>query len=264
MGRDIINLGVFDKIVPEAICRLLDPGESAVDAGANIGQNTSMMALAAGPSGEVHSVEPHPAIWPLLSRNIERWRSYRLAAMVVHPVALGAIKGTARLHEPPEFEHNTGCGSLVAARGAGRIHTVDMVALDEMLGPATRLGVLKLDVEGYELEVLHGTERLLSSRGVRDILFEDYDRQPSSLRRFLEAAGYAVFALGASLTGPVANPTSRGLEEQATANFLASLDPARTFERFADRGWRCLRPLVRPAGLPMPVEGATVARGAVR
>ena len=41
-----------------------------------------------------------------------------------------------------------------------------MVAFDEMLGPGTRLGVLKLDVEGYELEVLHGMERLLSSRGV--------------------------------------------------------------------------------------------------
>src|SRR5688500_6219863 len=42
IGRDIANVGVFDKIVPEAICRLLDPGENAADAGANIGQNTSI------------------------------------------------------------------------------------------------------------------------------------------------------------------------------------------------------------------------------
>jgi FkbM family methyltransferase len=248
VGRDIINLGVFDKVVPEAICRLLDSGESAVDAGAHIGQNTSMMAVAAGPSGQVHSVEPHPTIWPILSRNIERWRPYRLAEIVMHPVALGAMSGTASLHEPDEFRCNSGCSSLIASRGAGVVHTVRVVTLDEMVGRDTRVRVLKLDVEGYELEVLQGAERLLKSTDLRDILFEDYAEPPSSLRRFLEAAGFAVFALKASLTGPIVHRTGSGLEENGTANFLASLDPVRTVERFRSRGWRCLRPLVRSGG----------------
>ena len=45
VGIDILNLGVYDRVVAEAICRLSDTGEPAFDIGANIGQNASMMAL---------------------------------------------------------------------------------------------------------------------------------------------------------------------------------------------------------------------------
>src|SRR5262249_17416850 len=57
IGLDILNLGLYDRIVPEAICRLLDPGEWALDVGANIGQNASIMALVAGPRGHVVAFE---------------------------------------------------------------------------------------------------------------------------------------------------------------------------------------------------------------
>src|SRR5258708_3175620 len=45
VGVDILNLGVYDRVVPEAIYRLSDAGEIALDIGANIRQNASMMAL---------------------------------------------------------------------------------------------------------------------------------------------------------------------------------------------------------------------------
>jgi hypothetical protein len=60
VGQDIRNLGVFECIVPEAIVRLLDRAETAIDIGANIGQNTSIMALAAGPAGLTVGFEPGP------------------------------------------------------------------------------------------------------------------------------------------------------------------------------------------------------------
>ena len=53
IGVDVVNLGVYDRIIPEAICRLLDAGEWALDVGANVGQNTSIMALVAGPRRHV-------------------------------------------------------------------------------------------------------------------------------------------------------------------------------------------------------------------
>src|ERR1035438_2469227 len=49
VGLDVINIGVHDRVVAEAIYRLLDPSEVAFDVGANIGQNVSMMALVLGP-----------------------------------------------------------------------------------------------------------------------------------------------------------------------------------------------------------------------
>jgi hypothetical protein len=100
IGRDVVNLGVFDKVVPEAIARLLDPGEWAVDASANVGQNSAIMALAAGPSGHVLAVEPHPLLVRRLASNVERWRAAGVGSIAIHAVALGPAPGEALLHEP--------------------------------------------------------------------------------------------------------------------------------------------------------------------
>src|ERR1035438_5284679 len=65
VGLDVINIGLHDRVVTEAICRLLDPHEVAFDVGANIGQNVSMMALVLGPRGRVVAFEPGPTAWGL-------------------------------------------------------------------------------------------------------------------------------------------------------------------------------------------------------
>ena len=64
IGRAILRLGVYDLCVSESICRLLDPGESAIDVGANLGYMTSLMAAKAGKCGSVESFEPHPDLMP--------------------------------------------------------------------------------------------------------------------------------------------------------------------------------------------------------
>src|SRR5262245_4091239 len=55
IGAAIWWYGLFDLIVAEAIFRLLDPGETALDIGANLGQMTSLMRCRAGREGKVHS-----------------------------------------------------------------------------------------------------------------------------------------------------------------------------------------------------------------
>src|SRR5438132_410369 len=74
VGSSIIYYGIFDKIVPEAIWRLLDEGETAVDIGANIGQNSSAMAFKSGPRGRVVSFEPHPITFAELQQNVSAWQ----------------------------------------------------------------------------------------------------------------------------------------------------------------------------------------------
>jgi predicted KAP-like P-loop ATPase len=65
VGEDILNLGVYDRVVAEAIFRLLDPSEQAIDVGANIGQNVSIMALVAGRRGRVVAFEPGAISWSI-------------------------------------------------------------------------------------------------------------------------------------------------------------------------------------------------------
>ncbi len=73
IGMAITKIGVYDAIVPEAILRLCDPGETALDIGANIGMNTGALALAAGPAGRVIAYEPHPKLHGGLQATIGRW-----------------------------------------------------------------------------------------------------------------------------------------------------------------------------------------------
>jgi hypothetical protein len=64
IGRLIATLGIYDLVVSEAITRLLDPGDVAVDAGANIGYMSAIMAEQVGPDGRVMSFEPNPIYAP--------------------------------------------------------------------------------------------------------------------------------------------------------------------------------------------------------
>ena len=83
IGIDIINIGTHDRVVPEAIWRLLDSGEQAIDIGANIGQNASIMALKSGPQGHVTAFEPGPEAFRLLSKNVASWQRYQLAPIEI-------------------------------------------------------------------------------------------------------------------------------------------------------------------------------------
>src|SRR4051812_940610 len=69
IGARIWHRGVFDLTVLEAIARLVDPGEVALDIGANIGQMSSLISRRLGPKGKLLSFEPHPKIFELLSRS---------------------------------------------------------------------------------------------------------------------------------------------------------------------------------------------------
>lgn len=239
IGRDIVNLGVFEPAIPEAIARLLDPGETAVDVGANVGQNASIMALVAGPTGRVLAVEPHPETSRRLGLNVARWARPGLAPIEVHAIALGASPGMATLRESDDFANNSGQASLVDHSLAGASHTVPVRTLDDLLGEA-RVGVLKIDVEGFEPAVLAGARRLVGARAIRDIVFEDRVEQPSETRRLLQSAGYVIFGLDRSCSRPLIAPPAQDRPIIA-ADYLATLDPERALARYRPRGWRCLR-----------------------
>ena len=77
IGMAITKIGVYDLVVPEAIFRLCDPGETALDVGANIGMNTGALALATGPAGKVAAYEPHPKLLQGLEETVASWLRQR-------------------------------------------------------------------------------------------------------------------------------------------------------------------------------------------
>ena len=242
IGSNIRRLGVLDLSVCECIWRLTDPGDRVIDAGANIGQMTSLMAARTGAGGEVIAFEPHPGIFHDLGQNISVWRSLPgLAPISSHCTALSDHEGTAALIVPRLFGSNHGTAYLEKGKETGpdtEKYVVPVGRLDTVVG-AGAIGLLKIDVEGHELKVLKGAERQLTSGQIRDIVFEDFGAPPTSASRLLESHGYTVWRIGNTLFGPILIPASTALPEPLvdSPNYLATRDPQRAAARIAKRGW---------------------------
>jgi FkbM family methyltransferase len=241
VSSEIIWYGIFDKIVPESIARLLDTGETGIDIGANIGQNCFIMAAVSGPTGVV---EPHPETFKELEQNHRQWPTDGFAPIRLEQVALGPEERTARLIDGEDFGSNRG-GTHSDDEGdaSSGAHNVQMKRLDDYLLDRPAPCVVKIDVEGAELQVLQGGCESLKQRRIRDLIFEDFEHQPNRLTDHLRDAGFTLFALLPRWFGP----SLISLDEKWSAptsfsyNFLATLDPERARRRFRPRGWYCLK-----------------------
>lgn len=242
IGFSIVAGGVFDPCVTEALHRLIEPGETVADVGANIGYITSLAAARVGPNGRVVAFEPHPRAYELLERNAARWREGGgIGEVELLRLALSDAAGEGTLLSP-SFEANTGLGSLqgdqLDAPDSDAIE-VPLARLDEVAG-ADAIDVMKIDVEGHEADVLRGAGGLLTSGSVRDIVFEDHGDYPSVVTAIVEEAGYALLSLDNDLWGLRLLPPERhsDLPEWPGASYLATRDPDRARKRLAGRGWQ--------------------------
>ncbi len=249
IGRSIVALNTLDLPVTESIWRLLADGELSADIGANIGYMTSVMAARLRAGGSIHAFEPMPQLAGVLRTHAHQWATLTRADIHVHQVAVAQKAGSATLYVPQSFAENRGQASLapstsLADGGAATdlSLTVTTVRLDDIFKSDAHLGVVKIDVEGLELEVLRGASELLRTRRIRDILFEEHRAFEAPSLRHLREMGYAVFRVARGLLGPALVPPQvllRGEVDPAT--YLATLDAGRAQRRFAHRGWLALR-----------------------
>jgi FkbM family methyltransferase len=246
IGREIYRQRVFDIAVSETAWRLLRAGDFAVDVGANVGYMTTLFAARVGPTGRVEAFEPHPRVFGRLHSNIARNPS---SSVRLHEIALGSRDGVARLVEPSIFGVNEGASQVV---GEGDCSTdknarcaleVGMKRLDSVLRDS-RIALLKIDVEGFEVDVLSGAERLLTKGQVQHIIYEAHDCAQSPLHDVLRRYGYSVFGLGHSLfglrvtAGTDAPTVDRSWE---SPSYLASLAPEKIDSVLRRPGWQVLR-----------------------
>lgn len=247
VAAGILRTRLDDVTQSEVIWRLLSPGETAVDIGANIGYVSSLMAVRVGPAGRVMAFEPHPGLCEELRTNVRAWGdSY--GRVEVYQTALSERAGMARLGMPPTFAENRGLSRVLPSGEGGAAATsfrVELRRLDDIFdgsdddGP---IALMKIDVEGHELEVLKGAQRLLGSKAIRNIVFEDFGGGESASMRLLQASGYTIWQIVCDLLGP--RLLAPGVRKQASwlpSNYLASLTPENVQHRIRKRGWRVLR-----------------------
>lgn len=238
IGGHIARTGIYDLAVSEALWRLLDPGETALDIGSNIGYTASILAQRTGPCGFVYCFEPHPDIFVRLSRNVSSWG----LPVIATNAAVSDEEGSAVLRVPRYFSGNQGTASLAGAasdRGGEGI-TVPTLTLDGLDGPTGPIGVMKVDVEGHEAFVFRGASHRLQRGEIRDIVFEDHGPYPTPAMQILQDHGYRLYALHQLFRGPHLATPGGTVEGANPPSYLATLDSGRAKLRFAAGGWRVL------------------------
>lgn len=245
IGLTIQQLGVFELVVAEALWRLADPGETALDIGANVGQMTALLARRVGHGGTVLAFEPNDEVRAELEYNVGVWNAGGAVAEIqTKPIALSDQNGDGELVMPPAYQWNRGIANVAAlgSTQAGRRIPIRLARLDDVLAAGVAVGVAKLDVEGHEESVLRGATKLLAAGRIRDLLFEDHAPYPTNVSRLLERSGYGILALGTTFWGPrVGPPDGPSLTSKwESPNYLATRDIDRARARLHPRGWQIL------------------------
>ncbi len=136
---------------------LLDPGMQAADVGANIGLLTLAMGRAVGPTGKIWSFEPEDVYRGLLARSLHL---NGLSCVELRSEAVGMKRGTQTFNVSSIPGHSS-LFALPAEEKPRRVK-VQVVRLDDVVPPGTAIDLCKIDVEGAELDVLAGMERVLA------------------------------------------------------------------------------------------------------
>jgi FkbM family methyltransferase len=172
----------------------LRAGDCVWDIGANIGRYTQSFAERIGQTGQVVAFEPSPANW---ARLVERCAL--LGNVETIRCGLGRTDGTLSFRQGGD---ELGATTRVADEGLGEF-VVDVRSGDSLLveGSVGSPNAIKIDVEGFEVEVLEGMAKVLHQPGLRVIGIEvhfgilkerGFGQAPRQMEDVLRAAGFTI------------------------------------------------------------------------
>lgn len=189
----LYQTGVWEEPLTQAVCKDAEQPGLMVEVGANIGYFATLWA-ALHTENRVFAFEPAP-------RNLELLRASLLAnnlqaQVTVLPVAAGPSLSIQPFDLGPQAQ--TGWGGVVRdPQQATQPTAVIVVPLDDLLPPDTHIRILKIDVEGFDTEVLAGCRHLLQARRVDRIYYEQnlprmrsIGLEPGAAEQLLRQCGY--------------------------------------------------------------------------
>jgi FkbM family methyltransferase len=152
----------------------LRSGMHVVDIGANQGLYTMLYSRLVGETGRVYAFEPDPDLFNAAQRNC---RANGISNVELHNLALGAETGHLTLFRS---RVNAGDNRLAPSDHAAWFKGIEVpvAPLDDILG-GKRVDFIKIDVQGWELEVLKGMRRVLRENSEVRIYLEFW---PAGLR----------------------------------------------------------------------------------
>ena len=206
----LIN-GAYEPETQDLLLRFLPLGGVFIDVGANIGTFTIPAAKHVGSSGRVIAIEASREVFNVLQKNVD---TNKVKNVQLVCAAAGASAGDTEFYPAPA--DHFGMGSRAPQFNAAPI-AIPSVMLDSLVQSfnLSSVDLIKIDVEGFELDVLKGASGLLSAKKPPLIMFEFCDwaetRSGGDLgaaQRFLMDCGFQIwrasdYGHGSPMTKPL-------------------------------------------------------------
>jgi FkbM family methyltransferase len=198
VSAGIRETGVWSVEEMDLLGQLIEPGQTVLDVGANMGSHTLAFCNFVGPTGRVHAFEPQRIMYQAMVASValNSWTNAHC-----HMKAVGSEPG--RIHVPSvSYEEPSNFGMVTLAPDRDRAKTltylddeaeeeVEVVTIDSLDLPACHL--IKIDVEGMELEVLRGAIRTIETH--RPLIYMECqsDERGRAALQLLKSMGYATW-----------------------------------------------------------------------
>ena len=179
IGRAMQLYGEYSEYEWQVLSAFAGSGRDAIEVGANIGTHTVPLARLLGSRGRrLVAVDAQRAVFQLLCANLAL---NGLLNVQAENVACSDVSGWVTFDEPDYASlGNFGAVEMKASGGAQRVRAIP---LDELVPASMDIGLVKLDVEGFEQRVLEGARSTI--KRCRPVIYLENDR-PQNSRSLIE------------------------------------------------------------------------------
>lgn len=155
---DLIRQGTIEPLTVGLYEKLLGNGDTYVDIGAHVGFHTLIARGLVGEVGRVIAVDPQPYN---CNKILTNWRANGYENLSLYVAAAGDRDGSVNLHDQSPTDKARLSLCLDPVNDLAQRYRVPIMRLDTILGEqaVTNVRLLKIDVEGYEYDVLTGLGR---------------------------------------------------------------------------------------------------------
>jgi FkbM family methyltransferase len=198
----VIAEGPYEQFQAQILFTLGKSADNFLDIGANMGFYSLALATL-NPALNVQSFEPQPRIYSCFATNISL---NKLESQVkIYNYGLGSKEDILKMYIPAFTGSGGGSfANLHMEEGAAEEVLVSVKSLDTLVPTNSKVDLIKIDVEGFEFEVIQGGLELIQSSKPTIVIellrkwMKPFGKQPQDVINLLKPLGYEVFSIGSS------------------------------------------------------------------
>jgi len=176
VNSGVAILGSWNQFETRVLKTILQPGDVIIDVGAFMGSYSLLAGKLTGEKGKVYAFEPNPDYFKKLKKNILLNRFPNIQAF---DLALSNKKGVVEFY--PASSGSSLVKNVAEALIGKKIKPIKVkaVTLNDFVGKEKikRIDFIKIDAEGWDLQVLKGASNILKRKDAPDIMVEVIDEQ---------------------------------------------------------------------------------------